>query len=257
VDETHTLYRWNGDLTPVTSSAGEGLRDGWELSEFSSVSFSDDGSRLFFGTIPSPEPVAEDRPRLETEVDVEVWHWEDDELMTVQNVRQNQERRRNYTAVLLDDRIVQLADEALPSVNVSSGGDGRWATATTTLPYAIEGSWESPNFRDAWLVEVETGERTLLAERTQANPSLSPDETFLTWYEPGDSTWYVREVGERRPGNSRRGFPTRSGTRCTTAPRLPDRTAARGGWMARTGSSSTTATMSGRWIRETPRRRPV
>jgi dipeptidyl aminopeptidase/acylaminoacyl peptidase len=193
-DETHTLYRWNGDLTPVTSSAGEGLRDGWELSEFSSVSFSDDGSRLFFGTIPSPEPVAEDRPRLETEVDVEVWHWEDDELMTVQNVRQNQERRRNYTAVLLDDRIVQLADEALPSVNVSSGGDGRWATATTTLPYAIEASWESPNYRDAWLVEVETGERTLLAERIRANPSLSPDETFLTWYEPGDSTWYVRDV---------------------------------------------------------------
>ncbi len=205
------LHHWAPGMTEpatVTTSAGEGLRDGWELSQYGSVNFSDDGTRLFFGTAPRPEPVPDDRPRLETEVNVEVWHYLDEELMTVQNVRANQERRRNYTAVHLlgeasdasrfpatGERIVQLADPDLPSVSVSSNGDGRWATGTATGPYGIMSSWESPNFRDSYLVEVETGERTLIAEATQANPSLSPEETFLTWYEPGDSIWYVQEVG--------------------------------------------------------------
>jgi dipeptidyl aminopeptidase/acylaminoacyl peptidase len=194
-----SVYHWqsgSGDARVVASAGAPGIPEGWRVSENQSPSFSDAGDRLFFGTVPPPAPSAE-LSDLESEVDVEIWHWLDTQLMTVQNVRANQERRRSYQAVVhLSDgaRVVQLANLDLPQVQVPSGGDASWGLARDQERYGIESSWESPNFSDTYLVNLETGERTLLAERTQGNPSLSPGERYLTWYEPADSTWYARDM---------------------------------------------------------------
>lgn len=211
-ERSWSLHHWRaGEAAPrVVAAAGSpGLREGWMLSENASPNFSEDGRRIFFGTAPPPLPRAE-LSELEAQVDVEIWHWLDAELMTVQNVRAGAERRRSFQAVVhlaqgtrgaaATDRIVQLADEALPGVNVPHGGTAPFGIARDTERYGIESSWESPNFADIWTVNVETGERSLLLERTQGNPSLSPEGRFLTWWQPGDSTWYAREVatGETR-----------------------------------------------------------
>jgi dipeptidyl aminopeptidase/acylaminoacyl peptidase len=211
-DRSWSLFHWReGDAQArVVAAAGSaGLTEGWSLSENASPSFSEDGRRIFFGTVP-PAPAPAELSELESQVDVEIWHWLDAELMTVQNVRAGAERRRSFQAVLhlgqgsrgaaAQNRIVQLADPALPQVNVPQGGTASFALARDTERYGIESSWESPNFADVWTVDVATGERTLLMERTQGNPSLSPEGRFLTWWQPGDSTWYAREVatGETR-----------------------------------------------------------
>jgi hypothetical protein len=183
----------------------DGLRSGWTVSENGALSFSDDGRRLFFGTVPPP-PAPAELSELEAQVDVEIWHWLDAELMTVQNVRANQARRRSFQAVLHlgagagagggagAERVVQLADPELPQVSIPSGGTAGIALGRDTERYGIEGSWESPNFSDVYQVDVSTGARTLILDRTQGFPALSPGERYLTWYQPGDSTWYAREV---------------------------------------------------------------
>ncbi len=192
----HLWGEGDAETRVVATQGSSGIPEGWTVSENASPSFSDDGDRLFFGTVPPATPRA-DLTALESQVDVEIWHWLDAQLMTVQNVRANQERRRSYQAVAHlaeGGRIVQLADLDLPMVQVPSGGTAAWGIARDMERYGIESSWESPNFADSWLVDVATGERTLLMERSQGNPSLSPGERFLTWYEPADSTWYAREI---------------------------------------------------------------
>ncbi len=210
-ERTWSLHHWQGgaETRVVATTGSPGLPQEWTLSENASPNFSEDGRRIFFGTTPPPLPRA-DLSELESQVDVEIWHWLDAELMTVQNVRAGAERRRSYQAVVhlaqgsrgaaAEDRIVQLADETLPMVNVPHGGTAPFGIGRDTERYGIESSWESPNFADIWTVDVATGERSLLLERTQGNPSLSPEGRYLTWWQPGDSTWYAREVatGETR-----------------------------------------------------------
>jgi dipeptidyl aminopeptidase/acylaminoacyl peptidase len=192
------LLHWRLGTTsaqPVASKGTSGIPAGWAVSENASPSFSEDGGRLFFGTVP-PAPAPAALSPLEARVDVEIWHWLDSELMSVQNNRVAQERRRSYQAVLHlgTGRVVQLADPSLPQVNVALGGRAPFALGRDTGIYGIEGSWESPNFSDIYRIDVNTGARTLLLERTQAMPSVSPGGRFLTWYEPGDSTWYAQDV---------------------------------------------------------------
>ncbi|CAN5712990.1 hypothetical protein BH23GEM11_BH23GEM11_13160 [soil metagenome] len=204
-DRSWTLRHWRSGEAEARTAVAEGhagLRDGWALSEFGPPSFSDDGRRIFFGTVPPPPPSPE-LSELEGRVDVEIWHWLDSDLMTVQNVRANQERRRSFQAVLhlgsgrgagAAGRVVQLADPALPQVQLPQGGTTDFGLARDTERYGIEASWESPNFADVYKVDLSTGERSLILQRTQGSPSLSPEARYLTWYQPGDSTWYVRDV---------------------------------------------------------------
>jgi hypothetical protein len=160
----HALHHWrtdDGEARRVVDSGTSGVPSGWWVGEHGSLSFSPGGERLFFGTAPRTQPVRdEDRsPLLHDEVEVEVWHWQDGDLMSVQRVREDQERRRTYRAVLhlSTGRVVQLADESVSSVNLHRDGDGRRATAATQVPWAVMASWESPNPRDLWLIDVETG----------------------------------------------------------------------------------------------------
>ena len=205
-----------GDTEARTAVDGgtRGMPEEWGVSPHQGISFSARGNRLLLGTRP-PAPAREPDPAwshpLDEEVEVDIWHWRDEELMTVQNVRRTQRMRRSYQAVFfLDDgRLVQLADPSLPSVQVGADGDAQVAVGSDPTPYGVEASWESPNPRDLYLVEVETGERRLLVERARGGAAVSPGEGFVAWYHAPDSTWYAHEVatGETRPISSGLPYP--------------------------------------------------
>jgi dipeptidyl aminopeptidase/acylaminoacyl peptidase len=179
----------------ILSNAHPGIQDGWSLAEPGSYSFSEDGRRVLFSTQPPAWTPPELTP-LQSRVDVEIWHWEDPALMTVQNLRVNQDRRRSFSAMLdiESGRMVQLADDALASVTITERGNGALAIGTDNRAYQIEGSWESPNYTDVYLVDVATGTRTLFLERSQGTPSLSPGGRYLTWYQPGERTWFAHDL---------------------------------------------------------------
>ena len=73
----------------------------WSSANARNLSFSLDGSRLFLGTAPPPEP--EKNPDEEFPADekvlVDLWHWKDDYVQPIQRVRAEQDRNRSYRAV--------------------------------------------------------------------------------------------------------------------------------------------------------------
>jgi len=175
-DRAFSVYLWSeGDraASAVAEEGDRGIPEGWWVADNPSPRFSESGDRVIFGTQPRPEPEPDeeedgegddDEPR----VSVDIWHWRDASLQPQQKLRARFERDRSYTAVALLDEggaIVQLADEAMPSVQIGSDGDADYAVANTDVPYAIEDSWDTPGYVDVYLIDVRTGYATKVLER--------------------------------------------------------------------------------------------
>jgi hypothetical protein len=114
------VYHWNRkdpQATEIVSITSPGFRKEFVVSERGNLSFSLDGSHLFFGTAPPPEP--EKNPDEEIPADekvlVDLWHWKDDYVQPIQKVRAEQDRNRSYRAVydLQAKKFVQLADDTM------------------------------------------------------------------------------------------------------------------------------------------------
>ena len=99
--------------------------------------FSRDGQRLYLGhRATTAPPAAEGAPEPRA---VDIWNWQDPYLQPMQRVRAQQERNRNYRAMVYtaDKRLVQLATTDLPNVNVDD--DATIAVGTSELAYRQRG----------------------------------------------------------------------------------------------------------------------
>jgi dipeptidyl aminopeptidase/acylaminoacyl peptidase len=206
------LYHWTPRSREATRVAAAGMRGvpaGSVVSEHGNVSFSRNGQRIFFGTAPRAEAEQEDNLLAEERVRVDVWHWQDPQIQPVQLRRLQADRRRSHEAVvhLRDGRVVQLADDRVPSVSVGARGDADFATGMAGEAYAIEGSWESPNFADYYLIDVRTGERTMFRERGQGFVEMSPGGRYVAWYDTQDRAWHALDTRTRRAVNLTSSLP--------------------------------------------------
>ncbi len=200
------VYHWRegGDASrAIVGTETPGIADGWGVSEHGRPSFSRDGGRLFFGTAPILEPEPEDSLIDEERVTVDIWNWKDPHLQPMQQLQVQRERRRNYQAVvhLRDGRVVQLATADMPDVSVGIHGNADLAVGTSDLPYRQLISWDSLGYQDVYLVDVRTGERELILEKTQARASLSPEAKYLAWYDNVEEDWFARDVERGRTVN--------------------------------------------------------
>ena len=85
------------------------------VSENGRLEFSKDGTRLFFGTAAPPRADPDDAPEP---VKVDIWNYKDAEIQPMQKVRADEERKRNFRAMitLADRKFTQLASPDMPEV---------------------------------------------------------------------------------------------------------------------------------------------
>ncbi len=186
------VYRWkDGTLDTLVTLDTPGIPDGWWIGPSVNLTFSDSGSRLFFGTQPRPAPEPDEEEENDEKVVVDVWNWKDPLLQPMQLVQLRSEKNRTYEAVVLleESRVVQLAREDMPTVDVGFNGDADVGLASTNIPYRQEISWDSPRFADVYRVNVTDGSRELLLERIQDTPDLSPEARYITWWNRDIRAW--------------------------------------------------------------------
>ncbi|MFO7767993.1 MAG: prolyl oligopeptidase family serine peptidase, partial [bacterium] len=210
-EETFSLYLWEGEETAreAVPAHAPGITGEMRVSGHSTPRFSENGRRLFFGTAPPPFKPMIGEDSEQGEVVVDIWHWQEDYLQPQQKLQADRERRRTYEAVyhIREDRVVQLEDRDLPSVRVGSDGDAPVALAESDLRYRVMGQWETPNFSDLWLVDVNTGERTLLMEEVRVRASLSPTARYLTWWDYEEAHWFAMDLHDRSTVQLSGGIP--------------------------------------------------
>jgi dipeptidyl aminopeptidase/acylaminoacyl peptidase len=196
----YRLYYWtpvgpgtSGQAVELVSNSTQGMPDGLVVSDQSAPRFSEDGRRLYLGTAPpSPAPPAEDAPQPRS---VDIWHYQDPYLQTMQQVRQDDERNRSYRAVvhLADKRLVQLATFDLPNVN--PGEDASLALATNDLPYRRDVSWDG-TYSDISIVDLNTGKARRILDRWRGTPSMSPGGTYVLYFDENEGDWFTYRLAD-------------------------------------------------------------
>jgi dipeptidyl aminopeptidase/acylaminoacyl peptidase len=197
------VYEWNRkdpQATEVVSVNSPGFRKEFVVSERANLSFSLDGSHLFLGTAPPPEP--EKNPDEEVPADekvlVDLWHWKDDYVQPIQRIRAEQDRNRSYRAVydLQTKKFVQLADETMETI--SPANDGSYAIGADNRKYRTISDYD-PGFTDYYLVNTSDGSRKPILTKQRSNVSLSPNAKYAIYFDGKD--WYSYSVADGSTAN--------------------------------------------------------
>jgi dipeptidyl aminopeptidase/acylaminoacyl peptidase len=180
VHRANALQIVTGIGTPKQSSIELDGKDpaipgGFVVSDFGAVTFSRDGARVYFGL---KEQEAEAPTGGEPKANVDVWHWQDEDVQSVQQVRAEQNRRFTYTSTyhIPTRKFLRLADEEMRQVTPTA--NGRWGIGRLDKPYRLEIAWGGAR-ADLQRIDLNTGERTPIARGLSRAMGASPDGK---WY---------------------------------------------------------------------------
>ena len=130
--------------------------------------------------------------------DVDIWHVGDERMQSIQESRANADRNRTHTGAIHIEgggelRFVQLADETMETIQVSE--DGHSAVGADDREYRSD--WR-PNYQDLYLVDIETGERTLILEQQLRTLGFDPSGKHFLYWKDRDIWSYDLEALEHR-----------------------------------------------------------
>jgi dipeptidyl aminopeptidase/acylaminoacyl peptidase len=181
------LYLWDrqGTATELVSAATPGFRSEFVISDKGALSFSKDGSRVFFGVAaPAPPKKADDDPTVEKAV-VDLWSYTDDYIQPIQKVRATRDRDHTFTAAYLipEKKVLQLADDTLSEVTPSE--NARWVMGRDDRAYRRSFDYDE-HYADSYIIDTTTGARTLLSKKHTGNATWSPDGRYLLEFDGKD-----------------------------------------------------------------------
>ena len=179
------------------------------ISEYSNLQFSNDGAMVFTG-LKEQQKKPSGQKNSEERANVDVWHWQDDRVQSVQQRRASRDRRSTYAAVIHlnpNKQLVQLGDQ---------GSFSRFRRWQRTL-----GGW-SRRFQipsrgflgwlgrgDYYRVDLKDGKRELQLPKHWADRlGYSPDGKHFVYLQGesnfGFTTWTTvprRICQKRQPGS--------------------------------------------------------
>ncbi len=164
-----------------------GMKIGMTVSEFGNVSFSKSGKRLFFGTAPIQPP--KDTTLVDIDlVKLDIWHFKDDYLQTVQLNRLQRDLQENFLAVydLEENTITQLGSREIPTIYPANEGDGETFVGVTDFGKRIESQWQGNTLKDIYAINVADGTKKLVVKDLHGfiTPQyISPTGKYIMWYD--------------------------------------------------------------------------
>lgn len=165
--------------------------DGYVISENGRLTWSEDLSTVFVG-IREQEEEEEEEESDDPVANVDIWHWNDDRLQSVQMLQANSDRNFTYTSSIniKNGKFIRLADETMK--NISLTRDGKWGVGSDAREYVSD--WEE-NRADYYRVNTATGERTLMFTEQRRTLGLSPDSKYFLYWKDGNVSAYVLKSG--------------------------------------------------------------
>ncbi len=214
--KNYSLWYWSEkDDKPriIVDAQTAGMPEGMSVSENGRINFSPNGQRLFFGTGKKPVVKKEEKDSLlaDDKVTVDIWHWQEEELQSIQLKQVDQNRRKSYQAVynIRKNKMVQLADSLfIESYRLVKQGDSDMALGFYDFPYKLKNSITYKNTKDIYLADLNGGTPVKLFEKVEFSPQLSPMGKYLYWWEPADSSWYCFSIKDNATVNLTHGIAT-------------------------------------------------
>lgn len=123
--------------------------------------------------------------------DVQVWHWDDDQILRSQEYREEQISRQTLAAAwhLGRDELVILGEDLEEEVEIVA--DGKWGIVPDYTPYRFQRRF-GDGIADWYRVDLETGDRTLLAGEVQFGVEVGDGDSPALLYV--DDHWSAVEL---------------------------------------------------------------
>jgi dipeptidyl aminopeptidase/acylaminoacyl peptidase len=181
----------------LVDSDMKGMPEKFGVSGDGRVNFSKDGNKIFFGIAPIKK--AKDTTLIDFEnAKLDIWGYKDDYLQPMQLKNADRELKRSYLTVIdiysTDPKIVPLTDAKLPDASLVNEGNGTFALASTDYGNRIASQWTGGSVRDYYLVDVKTGTRKKIIESLDGNASVSPNGTYVIYYDKVKMLWKTYQV---------------------------------------------------------------
>jgi len=171
------------------------------ISEKGEVSWNSKATKVFFG-IKEQEtaPAGKDKPGEDVKPkpavsEVDIWHWKDVRIQSVQRARAQKEKEFTYRAVfnIAAARFVRLTDERMRKITLTR--HGKWGVGSDERAYIHD--WK-PLKADYYRVNTDTGERRPMMKALQRSLGLSPDSKYFAYWEDGHVGVYDLDAGTVR-----------------------------------------------------------
>jgi dipeptidyl aminopeptidase/acylaminoacyl peptidase len=183
------------NLQKIVDTTSVNIPKGWMPSDNGSVSFSKDGSKLFFGTAPIPKKAKKESVLDEEIPKLDLWSWTDQDIQPRQLRNVIGERRKTYLALyrIKEKKTIQLADTIISEIRLTSNNNSEIALAMDDSPYRRSRVWSTEYLSDYYLVDLKTGKRTPLL-KANGRLQLSPQGKYAIWYNQNDSSFYLADT---------------------------------------------------------------
>ncbi|QLH52860.1 MAG: hypothetical protein CH6_0257 [Candidatus Kapaibacterium sp.] len=187
-------------MVPQTLVEFSQIASDWFIPRKNQLKWSEDGERLFFGIKPKIDTtVTKDKikfndtnfydiSKILQKADYTLWHWNDPRVKTNERNWWEKNKDRTFQCVYhtTTKQFIQLSDLNLPSVEFVD--NPKYTIGYDPNPYLKESTWEGEYF-DLYLVNLNTGERKLIAKRINEGAHLSPQGKYLVFYK--DKNWHL------------------------------------------------------------------
>ncbi|MBZ5726285.1 MAG: prolyl oligopeptidase family serine peptidase [Acidobacteriia bacterium] len=210
---TWKVFHWvrtTGVAHPLVSAEMLGFRKEFVISDKGNLSFSRDGTRVFFGCAPPGPPEKKDDAAADASTDdkavVDLWSYKDDYIQPIQKVRATRDRDRTFTAAYLipERRLVQLGDTELADVTPSE--HPQWVLGSDDREYRRLADYDE-HYSDTYVVDAATGTRKLVAKKNRGAMSWSPSGRYLLSFDGKD--WNTISVPDGKIANLTAGLPVK------------------------------------------------
>jgi dipeptidyl aminopeptidase/acylaminoacyl peptidase len=162
--------------------ASDGIFPGdYVLSEQRGLAFSLDNKTMIIG-IKEQEKVQ--KMSRDTIANVDVWHWDDEQIQSVQMIRDRRNRMSTYSALLhlADMSFVQIESDDMRSSMMNRNADR--IIGGDPKPYISDTDWGG-SYSDYYMIDPVTGKKNLIGKKIGRVMGLSPDGNYFLYFRDG------------------------------------------------------------------------
>lgn len=172
-----------------------GFPAGYVLSELGQLEFSLDNKRLVV-SIKEQETIK--KMSRDSIANVDVWHWNDEEIQSVQMRRSSRNKSKTYKGIihLEDMRFVQLSSDNMRNINFNRMAD--FAIGSDPKPYIGDTNWGGA-YNDYYLINTKTGDKTLIERKIGRSMGISPQGNYFLYFK--NANFFVYDLYNKQLKN--------------------------------------------------------
>ncbi|MDF2191776.1 prolyl oligopeptidase family serine peptidase [Paraflavitalea sp. CAU 1676] len=172
-----------------------GVSKGLTVSENYFLTFSKDGSKLFFGLAAIRKPKDTTLVEFET-ARLDVWHYNDDYLQPQQLLQSAGELRKSYASVLHigSGKLVQLGTDSSDNIQLVDEGNAGFVLGTSSKGNRVEAQWQGFSRQRAYIISLADGSHKLIRDKQRGFFAASPKGNFVLWYDMPTKQYFTYEV---------------------------------------------------------------